>query len=193
MPLGSITVKFSGAKLKSHRHFFNFGFLLEILITIEIQTFSDCLGLQVKFWHNLKILSRYESKSSVQVYFALWQIDKGTLIVVCVFQIYSSFVRFFLFIEWVDIFFQSTCTCILNVCSKTKKNYSLHLAFIDFPNVKTNPFKCAFNKLTSDKIIFPFAWSVPYYCGLVWKFKESNVIYNRLHVFSIINLIYTNS
>lgn len=90
----AITVKFSGAKLKSHRHFFNFGFLLEILITIEIQTFSDCLGLQVKFWHNLKILSRYESKSSVQVYLALWQIDKGTLIVLCVFQIYSSFVRF---------------------------------------------------------------------------------------------------
>lgn len=67
MPLGSITVKFSGAKLKSHRHFFNFGFLLEILITIKIQTFSDCLGLQVKFWHNLIILSRYESKASVQV------------------------------------------------------------------------------------------------------------------------------
>lgn len=40
---------------------------------------------------------------------------------------------------------------------KPKKKRSLHLAFIDFPNVKTNPFKCAFNKLTSDKIIFPSA------------------------------------
>lgn len=77
---------------------------------------------------------------------------------------------------------------------KPKKKRSLHLAFIDFPNVKTNPFKCAFNKLLkSDKIIFPSAWSVPYHCGLVWKFKESNVIYNRLHVFSIVNLIYTDS